>query len=64
MVSTQFQFHTDSNTYHHIIGNTKMRLGNSTGIYYDEKWKKSLSSGQLKLFDFLTGKMNRKYGYF
>ncbi|MBU4242627.1 MAG: sulfotransferase domain-containing protein, partial [Desulfobacterales bacterium] len=49
---------------HHILGNTKMRLGSNSSIYYDEKWRRSLSSEQLKLFDRLAGKMNRKYGYF
>ena len=48
---------------HHIIGNTKMRLGSINEIYYDEKWRRSLSSQQIKLFDRLAGKMNRKYGY-
>jgi len=51
------------NSDHHIIGNTKMRLGSSTKIYYDEKWRQSLSSEQLKLFDRLAGGINRKYGY-
>jgi hypothetical protein len=50
-------------TDHHIIGNSKMRLGSSDRIYYDEKWKQSLSSEQLMLFDRLAGKMNKKYGY-
>jgi len=48
---------------HHIIGNAKIRLGSINEIYYDEKWRRSLSSKQLKLFDHLAGKMNRKYGY-
>ena len=51
------------NSDHHIIGNAKMRLGSRTKIYYDEKWRQSLSSEQLKLFDRLAGKINRKYGY-
>lgn len=49
---------------HHIIGNTKMRLGSINDIYYDEKWRRSLSSEQLKLFDRLAGKLNRSYGYY
>ena len=48
---------------HHIIGNTKMRLGSTNEIYYDEKWKTNLSTDQLKLFERLAGKLNRKYGY-
>lgn len=49
---------------HHIIGNTKMRLDTRTEIFYDEKWKQSLSPEQLKLFERLAGDMNRGYGYF
>lgn len=47
---------------HHIIGNTKMRLGSSNEIYYDDKWRRSLTSEQLKVFERLAGRMNRKYG--
>jgi hypothetical protein len=49
---------------HHIIGNTKMRLGSTSEIYYDEKWKTGLSTKQLKIFDQLAGKMNNRYGYY
>ena len=47
---------------HHILGNTKMRLGSINSIYYDEKWRKSLTSEQLSLFEKMAGKMNRRYG--
>lgn len=49
---------------HHIIGNTKMRLKSNNKIYYDDKWKESLSKEQLKLFNNLAGKINRKYGFY
>jgi hypothetical protein len=52
------------NSQHHIIGNARMRLGRKTKIYYDEKWRKSLSAKQLKLFNRLAGRLNSKYGYF
>lgn len=51
------------NSDHHIIGNAQMRFGTNNEIYYDEKWRTSLSSEQLKLFDRLAGKLNRSYGY-
>ena len=47
------------NSDHHIIGNAQMRFGTNNEIYYDAKWRTSLSSEQLKLFDRLAGKLNR-----
>jgi hypothetical protein len=48
---------------HHIIGNSKMRLGINNKIYNDEKWRESLSTEQIRLFERLSGRMNRRYGY-
>ncbi len=51
------------NQKHHIIGNTNTRLNKSNEIYYDEKWKDSLSASQLALFNKIGGDLNKKYGY-
>lgn len=50
------------NREHHIIGNN-MRIGKKSEIVYDEKWKCTLSSAQLNLFEELAGDLNRRYGY-
>ena len=46
----------------HILGNA-MRLGNSSEIRLDEKWRRELSQGDLATFDRLAGDVNRKHGY-
>ena len=47
---------------HHILGNS-MRLGSSSEIRLDEKWKTGLSTTNIGTFDRLAGEMNRKHGY-
>ena len=47
---------------HHILGNNKMRKSRSSEIFFDEKWKKSLTDKQLKLFHELGHHVNKKYG--
>lgn len=32
--------------------------------FHDERWKHELNTGQLRLFNLLAGRLNRKYGYF
>jgi hypothetical protein len=47
---------------HHIIGNG-MRLDSSEKIRLDERWKLMLSDADLKTFESIAGKMNRRLGY-
>lgn len=49
-----------NNAEHHILGNTKMRLSNTKEIYFDEKWKRSLTREQLKIFESIAGNYNEK----
>jgi hypothetical protein len=46
----------------HILGN-QMRLTALHDIRLDEKWKKSLSSDDLTIFNAIGGKLNQSYGY-
>jgi Sulfotransferase family len=47
---------------HHILGNA-MRLRPNGRIQQDEKWRNTLSPGDLKSFEELAGALNRRYGY-
>ena len=47
---------------HHILGNA-MRLKSTGEIRLDEKWRTSLASEQLAVFDRLGGPLNRRFGY-
>jgi hypothetical protein len=47
---------------HHIRGNN-MRLGPSSEIKLDEKWKSNLTADDLREFEAVAGDMNRKFGY-
>ena len=47
---------------HHILGN-QMRLGSIEGIKLDEKWKSTLTRGDLEIFEQIAGRFNRSYGY-
>ena len=47
---------------HHIVGN-KMRLGNSSEIKLDERWRKELTREQLSEVDRVAQAMQGVYGY-
>jgi hypothetical protein len=47
---------------HHIVGNG-MRLDTTPNIQLDERWRSVLTENDLHIFNRVTGKMNRKYGY-
>ncbi len=47
---------------HHVLGNG-MRLDKSATIFLDERWQKILHAVDLKMFDHIAGRMNRRYGY-
>lgn len=47
---------------HHIIGNG-MRLDTAEGIKLDDRWRESLTKGELEAFDLMAGEMNRRLGY-
>lgn len=47
---------------HHILGNS-MRLGSSSDIRLDEKWRSQLTDADLNIFDRIAGKFNRRLGY-
>lgn len=46
----------------HILGN-RMRMQPIGDIKLDEKWKRELSAEQLREFERLGGRVNRRYGY-
>ena len=46
----------------HILGN-RMRVGSSSEVKLDERWRTLLDDGQLAEFDRVAGDLNRKYGY-
>ena len=47
---------------HHILGNA-MRLGSTSEIRLDEKWKQSLGAEELEIFASISGNHNRQLGY-
>ncbi len=47
---------------HHIVGNY-MRLGASSEIKLDEKWRTTTTSPDLEVFDRIAGEANRRFGY-
>ena len=54
---------TELNTHEqHILGNA-MRLGRSTDIRLDEKWKRALTPADLKSFQQIAGDVNARYEY-
>lgn len=46
----------------HVVGNG-MRLDRTSEIRLDERWKTHLTTEDLRVFDRVAGKLNRKYGY-
>ena len=46
----------------HIMGN-RMRLSQLKDICLDEKWKKTLSAGNLQIFAEIAGELNHSHGY-
>jgi len=46
----------------HIVGNG-MRLDTTSEVRLDERWRSVLTSSELRAFDAIAGKMNRRYGY-
>jgi hypothetical protein len=50
--------HTDR----HVLGNG-MRLDMTSEICLDERWKTVLTKEELREFEDVAGKMNRRYGY-
>ena len=46
----------------HVVGNG-MRFDSTSEIRFDERWKTHLSADDLRTFDRIAGKLNRKYGY-
>ncbi|HED16892.1 MAG TPA: hypothetical protein ENI64_08805 [Gammaproteobacteria bacterium] len=57
LVNTDFR-----NTSHHILGNS-MRLGSTSEIRLDEKWKQSLGMEALDVFASIAGDSNKQLGY-
>ncbi len=47
---------------HHVIGNG-MRLDSTDEIRLDDRWRESLTRGELEAFNLVAGKMNRRLGY-
>jgi hypothetical protein len=47
---------------HHVVGNG-MRLDTTSEVRLDERWRSSLSSGDLRQFEAEAGSLNRHYGY-
>ncbi len=47
---------------HHVVGNG-MRLDTTSEVRLDERWRSSLSSGDLRQFETEAGNLNRYYGY-
>jgi hypothetical protein len=47
---------------YHILGNA-MRLGGASEIRLDEKWKRTLSEDELRIFEEQAGSLNRQLGY-
>jgi len=47
---------------HHVLGNG-MRLDPTSEIRLDQRWKSVLSPADLRVFDSVAGKLNRRYGY-
>ena len=46
----------------HVVGNS-MRLATAEGIKLDERWRAVLTAEDLRVFDAVAGRMNRRYGY-
>jgi sulfotransferase family protein len=46
----------------HVIGNG-MRFDTGAEVRLDERWKTRISADDLKIFNRVAGKLNRKYGY-
>lgn len=46
----------------HVVGNG-MRLDTASEIRLDERWRDELSAKDLKTFDKVAGRVNRRYGY-
>lgn len=46
----------------HVIGND-MRLDPTGGVRLDDRWRKTLTPRDLRVFDDIAGCLNRKYGY-
>lgn len=47
---------------HHVLGNI-MRLSSTSAISLSERWRTALMPDDLRVFDAVAGKLNRKYGY-
>jgi hypothetical protein len=47
---------------YHVVGNG-MRLDTTSEIQLDERWRETLTEQDLRVFDTVAGKMNRRYGY-
>lgn len=47
---------------HHVVGNG-MRLDSTSEIQLDEQWKSVLTDRDLRVFDSVAGRLNRRYGY-
>lgn len=50
------------NSEHHVVGNG-MRLDTNEDIVLDERWKSALWPADLRIFDKIAGRMNRRLGY-
>lgn len=48
---------------HHIVGNSPMRMGDSSAIVFDEKWKTGLSATELDEIRKITDPIRKKYNY-
>lgn len=46
----------------HVLGNG-MRLDSTSEIELDQRWRSTLTPADLRQFDAVAGKMNRRYGY-
>jgi hypothetical protein len=46
----------------HVVGNG-MRLDRMFEVRLDERWRQELNERDLRAFDRIAGRMNRRYGY-
>lgn len=61
-VSPDYKFAGFRNISHHIIGNG-MRLDSTDEIRLDDRWRGSLTKGELEAFNLIAGELNRRLGY-
>ena len=50
-------------TPQHLAGGNRMRFERSSRLFLDERWRKDLTSAQLREFEAVAGDLNRAFGY-